>query len=140
MELGHRMSHSNFGRLRDEPVLSIKAATIKTLASVLKIRESVVAQAALDSMGIDHGLMESQPDLVQTVLESNEISDYDQELLTALLGVMRQKQGKEVGDHEQRSAPIGDNNVHELRPTRKTRAAHTNRDPEIGMGDSPNET
>lgn len=94
---GHRMSHTNIGRIKDEPVISIKADVIRLLASILNASEATVVKAALDSMDIDHGMKPASVGLEQVVRHSSEISEYDQELLAALLGVMTERR---TSDHE----------------------------------------
>lgn len=84
---GFAMSHSNFGRLKSEPVTSIKGENLHMLQQVLKVPMGVVATAALDSMGITtRGTWDAS--IEDVVRESTELSEYDQELLTAMLRVM----------------------------------------------------
>ncbi|MGP5162599.1 hypothetical protein [Arthrobacter rhombi] len=107
-DAGSPMSHTNLGRIKDDPVISLKADTIKLLAKILQISEFRVAQAALDSMGIAHASRRelSIEDVVRT---STEISAYDQQLLTAMLTVMRLNKGDTNDYQEQAEAnPSGE--------------------------------
>lgn len=98
---GYRMSHTNFGRLKTEPVLSVKGENISMLAQVLRVRVSTVVEAVLESMDLPYS-GPSSPSVLDAVLQSNEISEYDQELLVAQLRVMlgRQKAGTHGAHHE----------------------------------------
>lgn len=86
---GFKMSHSNFGRLKDEPVTSMKGETIKMLSQVLQVPESRVAAAALASMNIDLPTVEDQRPLLDLVLSSNELSARDQRILLSVISAMR---------------------------------------------------
>lgn len=88
--LGFKMSHSNFGRLKDEPVSSMKGETIKMLARVLKVSETRVASAVLASMGITPGSDDDQRGLVDFVRTSSEVSARDQRILLSVIDAMRE--------------------------------------------------
>ncbi|WP_341856381.1 hypothetical protein [Brachybacterium sp. GPGPB12] len=49
---GHKMSHSYIGKLKNHPIQSVNASMVQTLAIGLGIPETVVAEAALASMGV----------------------------------------------------------------------------------------
>ena len=140
---GHRMSHTNIGRIKDDPVMSIKADVIKLLSAILNVSEASVVKAALDSMDIDHGMKPAPTRLEQVVRQSDEISEYDQELLTALLGVMTERRTDDQRDDPTPPTPlfpVEDADGQDVGEEQKIeRAAHTNYDPEIGPEDTPNE-
>ncbi|HJX78591.1 hypothetical protein [Glutamicibacter sp.] len=94
------MSHSNFGRLKDEPVSSMKGETIKMLAQVLKVSEAQVADAVLASMGIDSSAGKEQPALAEFVRTSSEVSDRDQRILLSVIDAMRDKESGTNGQHD----------------------------------------
>ena len=111
---GEYMSHTNFGRLKNEPLVSIKGATVKLLARVLQVPESVVAAAALDSMGVERGF-DAKPDIATAVHNSIDLSARDRKIILTVIDAMRdetdgQHHGKQDGDPET-------NNVHQLRPS-----------------------
>lgn len=87
--LGFKMSHSNFGRLKDEPITSMKGETIKMLAQVLKVPEARVAAAILDSMGVANDGSQDHLDLADFVRTSSEVSARDQRILLSVIGAMR---------------------------------------------------
>lgn len=97
---GFKMSHSNFGRLKDEPVTSMKGETIKMLSQVLQVPESRVAAAALASMNIDLPTVEDQRPLLDLVLSSNELSARDQRILTSVISAMRDDESGTNGQPE----------------------------------------
>lgn len=99
---GHRMSHTNLGRIKDEPVTSIKGDVIKLLSQILNLPERAVAAAALESMGVEHTRAAHTNTLQQAVRTSQEISEYDQELLEALITVMK-KRATHVHENEPES-------------------------------------
>lgn len=101
------MSHSNFGRLKDEPVTSMKGETIKMLSQVLQVPESRVAAAALASMNIDLPTVEDQRPLLDLVLSSNELSARDQRILLSVISAMRDDESGTNGqpDPEAASTP-----------------------------------
>lgn len=101
------MSHSNFGRLKDEPVTSMKGETIKMLSQVLQVPESRVAAAALASMNIDLPTVEDQRPLLDLVLSSNELSARDQRILLSVISAMRDDESGTNGqpDPEAESTP-----------------------------------
>ncbi|WP_054820997.1 helix-turn-helix transcriptional regulator [Arthrobacter sp. JCM 19049] len=92
-DLGFAMSHSNFGRLKDEPVVSMKGETIKMLAQVLKVSESRVAEAVLGSMGVDAPAFPEQPKLKDVVRTTSEFSERDQRILLSVIDAMRDESG-----------------------------------------------
>lgn len=86
--LGEYMSHTNFGRLKNEPLVSIKGSTVKILARVLQVPEAVVAAAALDSMGVDR-VADTSSDLASAVHNSIELSARDRKIILSVIEAMR---------------------------------------------------
>ncbi|GGJ74590.1 hypothetical protein GCM10007173_36970 [Glutamicibacter ardleyensis] len=109
--LGFKMSHSNFGRLKDEPVSSMKGETIKMLARVLKVSETRVASAVLASMGITPGSDDDQQGLVDFVRTSSEVSARDQRILLSVIDAMREDESETNGQQ-------GNYDAHPPRPLR----------------------
>ena len=99
---GEYMSHTNFGRLKNEPLVSIKGATVKLLARVLQVPESVVAAAALDSMGVERGF-DAKPDIATAVHNSIDLSARDRKIILTVIDAMRDEmngQQNEPSHHE----------------------------------------
>lgn len=95
---GYSMKHSNFSRLKIEPVVAIKASQIQILASVLRVSEQTVAIAALASMGVE---LESQwPSLADALRQTTELHDRDQRLVVALVSAMRNDEGENNADQD----------------------------------------
>lgn len=99
-QMGTYMSHTNFNRLKNEPLTSIKGSTIKLLAAVLQVPEARVTRAALDSMGVQHSI-EDAPGLVDFVHSTSEISARDRRLLTAMVEAMRETEDEATHEQEQ---------------------------------------
>ena len=99
-QLGFKMSHSNFGRLKDEPITSMKGETIKMLAKVLKVSEARVATATLDSMGIANDGSQERLALADFVRTSSEVSARDQRILLSVIGAMRDDESGINGQSE----------------------------------------
>lgn len=98
-KLGTYMSHTNFNRLKNDPLISIKGETIKLLAAVLQVPETRVAQVALESMGVQHSIEES-PALTDFVHSTTEISAHDRRLLVTLVEAMRETGNETANDQE----------------------------------------
>lgn len=81
------MAKSNFSRLKNQPLVSIKGSLIKGLAQVLAISEAKVAQAALVSMGVE--VSQQQPSMLDALSATAELSERDRRLLAALLDALR---------------------------------------------------
>ncbi|MGV2950856.1 hypothetical protein ACNPM8_01570 [Glutamicibacter sp. AGC46] len=118
-QLGFKMSHSNFGRLKDEPITSMKGETIKMLAKVLKVSEARVATATLDSMGIANDGSQERLALADFVRTSSEVSARDQRILLSVIGAMCDDESgingqseranpNPAGSHLRAVAPTGD--------------------------------
>lgn len=89
---GFVLSKSNVSRYRiEDPMLSISASAIKTLAAALDVPEARVAAAALQSMQIDAsaGAIFPIPTVETAVRHDLSLSARDRELLLALLERMR---------------------------------------------------
>ncbi|WP_434922909.1 hypothetical protein ACR9WD_05830 [Glutamicibacter sp. PAEs-4] len=99
-QLGFKMSHSNFGRLKDEPITSMKGETIKMLAKVLKVPEARVATAILDSMGVANDGSQERVALTDFVRTSSEVSARDQRILLSVIGAMRDDESGSNGQPE----------------------------------------
>lgn len=95
---GYSMKHSNFSRLKIEPVVTIKATQIKVLASVLGVSEQTVAMAAIASMGVD---MDSHATTLEDSLrQSTELSTRDRSLILALVSAMQNEDSGSNGQPE----------------------------------------
>lgn len=88
---GYRMSHTNFSRLKNEEVVSIKGSLIKLLSDVIGLPETKVARAAMASMGVDLQIDETAVD--DAVRNSNEFSERDRRIITSVLDAMRDTRG-----------------------------------------------
>lgn len=87
---GHRgVSKSRVGQLCNDPVASIKGEVIFALAAGLGVTALTVANAALESMGIQTRPMEVT-DSVATILIDPTLSDSDRRRLVVLIEEMRQ--------------------------------------------------
>lgn len=111
--LGHSLSKSNVGRVRNEPVVSIKAGLIQGLAAGLDIPVRQVVQAALQSMDLP-GLRDFESSSPEDAIRRDPtLSDRDRRLLLSQLEVLRldnpspTRAEKRAGeDRAQRSAPM----------------------------------
>ncbi|WP_313813028.1 hypothetical protein [Glutamicibacter sp.] len=90
---GLRMAHSNFSRLKLEPVVAIKATQIQALAKVLRISEQTVARAAISSMGVD--LDEKLADPGDALRSAADLSERDKRILLSALTAMRQEESSD---------------------------------------------
>ncbi|MFM9430027.1 hypothetical protein [Arthrobacter sp. MP_2.3] len=90
-EYGFEMKHSNFSRLKLHEVVTVKGDVIRMLAKVLALPESMVARAALASMGIDLSATDSTVD--EAVRTSTEFSERDRNIIQAVVDVMRSDTG-----------------------------------------------
>lgn len=113
---GFSMKHSNFSRLKIEPVVAIKASQIQVLASVLGVSEQAVAFAAVESMGVN---LDAQAATLEDSLRyTTDLSTRDQRLILSLVTAMRDeksgtngRQGNlrtDVSSTARRLAPAGD--------------------------------
>lgn len=87
-DMGQYMSHTNFNRLKNEPLSSIKADTIRLLARVLSVPEGRVTRAALATMGLPHD-DHASPDLTDVVRNSVDLSARDRRILESVISAMR---------------------------------------------------
>lgn len=109
---GYEMSHTNFGRLKSNPVTSIKGENITMLAAVLQVPVTTVAAAALESMGVVLSAP-LQPSVVDVVQTSPDLTEYDQALLTAMLDVMLGRPKADDHDHDQHPTPARERAQHD---------------------------
>lgn len=99
-DAGFSMSHTNLGRIKDDPVTSMKAETIRMLAQILRVPESRVTQAVLESMGIAHQPLTDSPSLVEVVRTSTEISERDRRIITSVLDAMSDTRSEANRDNQ----------------------------------------
>ncbi|WP_345473697.1 hypothetical protein QMQ05_05620 [Glutamicibacter ectropisis] len=95
---GHSMKHSNFSRLKIEPVIAIKASQIQVLASVLGVTEQAVAMAAIESMGVR--LDSTSASLEDSLRNTTDLSNRDQRLILSLAAAMRDTGSGSIGQHD----------------------------------------
>lgn len=95
---------SNFSRLKNREIVSVKGSLIRKLALVLMVPEQKVAQAALASMGLDFLIPEVTVE--DAVRNSQEFSIRDQGLILSLIEAMRRDEGKGYGQPEANPGPI----------------------------------
>lgn len=100
---GHAMSHSYIGKLKNHPIQSVTAPMVRALAAGLGISETVVAIAALESMGV-HIDTSREAGLDVAISTENSLTDYDKRLLRAVVKEMRTD-----GEHHGRSDQTRDN-------------------------------
>ncbi|MGO3763513.1 hypothetical protein [Glutamicibacter arilaitensis] len=99
---GYSMKHSNFSRLKIEPVVAIKASQIQVLASVLGVSEQAVAYAAVASMGVQ---MDAQDASLENSLRySTDLSVRDQRLVLSLVAAMHDAESGTDGQRSQSQA------------------------------------
>lgn len=112
---GYSMRHSNFSRLKIEPVVAIKATQIRVLASVLGVSEEAVAIAAIASIGAEIDAHAST--LEDSLRLSTDLINRDQRLVLALVSAMRNEESGSDGQlhEEQRAARAGNKRARTLR-------------------------
>lgn len=94
-QLGHSaLSKPNFSRWSNSPVNSIKGSNIRDMAAVLGTSETMVAQAALESIGIQAHMPDDSS--IDTALSLNpDLSARDKNLVRALPGAMSQSKERD---------------------------------------------
>ena len=97
---GYSMKHSNFSRLKLEPVVAIKATQIEILSKVLRQSQRAIATAAIESMGVDLG--GSAVRIEDAIRSSQEFSTRDRRILLSVVDVMRDD---ESGSNEDQDEP-----------------------------------
>jgi hypothetical protein len=97
---GFRSSKQNIGRIKNQPVTSVKAAQIKLLAAGLDVPEITVARAAVASMGFPE-IESSVEDLVEVVRVSPDLSARDKGIVSAVLTAMRSDESEQ---HDEEAA------------------------------------
>lgn len=99
---GHSMSHSYIGKLKNKPIQSVTASMVQTLAIGLGLPETVVAEAALASMGV-HIDTSSSAGLDVAIATEEALTDRDKRLLRSLVKEMRTD-----GEHRRDDSPGDD--------------------------------
>lgn len=96
--LGLDITTSNFSRLKNRDLVSVKGSLIRTLAKVLKVSEGRVAQAAMASMGV---YLEVPSDSVDdAVRTSDEFSERDRRVIISVLDALRDTRVEAHDDHQ----------------------------------------
>lgn len=85
--LGLDMKHSNFSRLKNQELISIKGTVIHALADVLQVSVQSVAQASMASMGVE--VSAAQPAIEDVVRDSQEFSARDRQIIQGLVDTIR---------------------------------------------------
>jgi DNA-binding Xre family transcriptional regulator len=88
VRLGHNLTKNNLQRIQTTPVVSIKGDIIEAIAAALGVTPLMVANAALQSMGIEPHSVEVT-DTLDTVAIDPTLSDRDRRTLTTLIAEMR---------------------------------------------------
>lgn len=106
---GHSMSHSYIGKLKNKPIQSVNASMVQTLAIGLGVPETVVAEAALASMGV-HIDTSSSAGLDVAIATEEALTDRDKRLLRSLVKEMRtdgeqRRNDDQAGDHRGTHVP-----------------------------------
>ena len=124
---GYSMKHSNFSRLKLDPVVAIKATQIEVLSKVLRRTPRAVADAAIASMGVDPH--DSAINLEDAVRSSNDLSMRDRRILLSVIDAMRDD---ESGTNDQQDSPADpDNNNPTLRAVASTSNPRTGQKNEV---------
>lgn len=100
-KMGLDITTSNFSRLKNREVVSVKGSLIRILAQVLQVSEAKVARAAMASMGVDLPVHEVAVD--DAVRNSNEFSERDRRIITSVMDAMRETQSETT--HEDQDKP-----------------------------------
>lgn len=145
------LGKSNIGSLKRKPQASVKASTIKNLSKLLRIPEARIAQAVLDTMGINR-VIEKPASLREAVDQDVDLSSKDKRIVRAVLKAVKEEGdgsadnstslthagvspadedgygtfgGRARGDldHDSQNDGAGDN-VHPLRPDLDSMAAY----------------
>lgn len=125
---GLSMKHSNFSRLKLEPVIAIKASQIEVLSKVLRRSPQIVAKAAIASMGVD---MDSPThDVPDAIRSSDKFSARDQRILLSVIDAMR----------EDESGTDGQQGNQDPHPPRSLRAVAPTRDTSQGQKTGPDDS
>lgn len=85
--LGLDMKHSNFSRLKNQELISIKGTVIHALAEVHQVSVLRVAQAAMASMGVE--VQAERSALEDVVRDSQEFSAPDRQIIQGLVDTIR---------------------------------------------------
>lgn len=86
------LGKSNIGKIKTQPVVSLKADTIKSLSEVLRVPVYQLVGAALESMDLP-ALGEKDPSLEDAVRTDYELTEHDRRILLAVLREMRMERG-----------------------------------------------
>lgn len=107
---GHSMSHSYIGKLKNHPIQSVTASMVQALATGLGLPETVVAEAALASMGV-HIDTSNSAGLDVAIAAEEDLTDRDKRLLRSLVKEMRtdgkQRRDTPTGDSRGAQVPSG---------------------------------
>ena len=96
---GYSMKHSNFSRLKSEPVVAIKASQIRILSKVLGVSEQLIARAAINSMGVD--LDATDIGIRDVLRSSNELTSRDRRILLSVIDAMHDDESGTNAEHTQ---------------------------------------
>lgn len=125
---GLSMKHSNFSRLKLEPVIAIKASQIEVLSKVLRRSPQIVAKAAIASMGVD---MDSPAhDVPDAIRSSDKFSARDQRILLSVIDAMR----------EDESGTNGQQGIQDPNPLKPLRAVAPTSDTSQGQKTEPDDS
>ncbi|WP_372699380.1 hypothetical protein [Arthrobacter sp. JSM 101049] len=97
--LGLDITTSNFSRLKNRELVSVKGSLIKTLSRVLKVSEAKVAHAALASMGVEISYDELTVD--DAVRNSTDFSARDRRIIQSVMDAMRDERSETVHDDQE---------------------------------------
>lgn len=97
-KLGLEITTSNFSRLKNRDVVSVKGSLIRILAQVLQVSEAKVARAAMASMGVDLPVRDVAVD--EAVRNSPEFSERDRRIITSVMDAMRETQSETSHDDQ----------------------------------------
>lgn len=95
------MTFSYIGKLKNQPINSVTASMVRTLALGLGIPEADVARAALGSMGVH--ITRDSAGLDVAITDEPSLTDYDKRLLRSVVKEMRndgeERRDNGTGDH-----------------------------------------
>lgn len=99
-----RSSKSNFSRLKNQPLISVKGSLIKDLSVLLSVSEKTVADAALASMGVS--IDRDSVSLEDAVRSEPNLSERDQHIALGVVELLKRDEGQEHGDTTGNVIPI----------------------------------
>lgn len=92
---------SNFSRLKNWEIVSVKGSLVRILAQVLRVSEAKVARAAMVSMGVDPPIDEIAVDAA--VRNLDEFSEGDRWIITSVLDAMRETRSETLNADQDKS-------------------------------------